>query len=134
VATGELFLRQKLMPTTLKEIILRDGYIEAIVEGTTNQPPHYYRNVYQQIATACADYSCLQVLLDRRSVEGAAHVLLQDETAQYMAAALPRGIRVALLVAESAPLFHFENVVVNRGVTLRQFMDRDKAVAWLLRK
>jgi hypothetical protein len=36
VESDGLLLREKLMPTTLKEIILRDGYIEALVEGTTN--------------------------------------------------------------------------------------------------
>jgi hypothetical protein len=123
------------MATELKEVALRDGYIEVVAVGAVDVPPYNYEATYGAIAELCREHYCFQVMLDRTAVTGTAKDVLQQVVGEYVTRTFPRNTRIAVLVPESVSLYRLEAAVASRGeATLRLFWDRDKALAWLLAK
>ena len=77
--------------------------------------------------------SCTKVLFDLRVMTGEMPIFDKYKIGQYGAELLPGTIRIAMLGREDqiAPDKFFENVAVNRGLTLKVFTDKQEALAWL---
>ena len=79
-------------------------------------------------------YACMGVLVDTTRQTTPTDVSNLYERATHAAARLQiLGLSLAIVVNEQLRKPHefFENVAVNRGVTVQVFYDRETAIAWL---
>lgn len=85
------------------------------------------------IIEAALAHGAVRVLCDERSLEYRLGVIDTYRAAKTVAASAPSVVRVAIVChpacVEDAGFF--ENVAVNRGLTLRTFTDLAAATAWL---
>jgi hypothetical protein len=85
------------------------------------------------VIDACRKHGFAKVLLDTRLQTGAISIAERYRLAEHLLAVWPPQIRLAVVAApeQSLPDRFGENVVVNRGLIAKWFVDWDKAVEWL---
>jgi hypothetical protein len=117
-------------------IIPFDGFIEVVYEGVFYKGFPNRNAFIEQIVAVCQEHQCFKVLEDCYDVdyEPSSDVLAEHEFAIYVSQPRFRRIQWAVLLPKNtlSTKAHIENAAVNRGVKLRTFLDREKAVRWLL--
>lgn len=109
----------------------REGYLEGVgspktAQGVMQAIPH--------IAEAMAETGCHKVLVDFTTAEGPVSLMERLEMAEVLAATTPRTMKLAAVVTRQQldPQRFGETIARNKGVNMRVFLDRDRALRWLL--
>jgi hypothetical protein len=112
-------------------IIQGEGYLHIEFAGEFSIPAA--KRSVDTMMDACMKMSCTKVLFDCRCMTGSLSTMDRYDVAQYGSDKIDHIIRVAMLGRDDQilPDKFFENVAVNRGLTLKVFTDIDEAVAWL---
>ena len=86
------------------------------------------------IAEAMAETGCHKVLVDFTTAEGPVSLMERLEMAEVLAATTPRTMKLAAVVTRQQldPQRFGETIARNKGVNMRVFLDRDRALRWLL--
>jgi hypothetical protein len=113
------------------EITQRDGFVEVQFSGEFN--PAAAMEVVDLMVAACDETGCSRVLLDCRRMTGPLSVVDRFEVAEYGSQVIERHVTVAMLARpdQILPDQFFEKVAVSRGVRVRVFTDRSRAVSSL---
>jgi hypothetical protein len=92
-----------------------------------------YRAMLAEIVDSAKRDNIQRVLFDARAVPARFSVPDGLAYGEAIVEIIPPRFRLATLVSQDAPNRRFvETVVLNRGIYLNYFTDRDQALAWLL--
>ncbi|MGB8248066.1 MAG: hypothetical protein WCE98_08665 [Chlorobium sp.] len=86
------------------------------------------------VIEACLRSGATRVLCDETGIEYRLGTVDTYEAGKFLASHVPRAVRIAIVCnpAFVADARFFENVVVNRGLILRMFIDPESAGRWLM--
>ena len=115
------------------EVVRKGDYLHLTISGDFS--PAGAKHAVDVLADRCSQEQCYKVLFDCRSVLGEMPGPDRYELAQYGARVLGPRIKSAMLAREDqiSPDRFFENVAVNRGLTLKVFSDLPAAIEWLMK-
>lgn len=100
---------------------------------TGETPFSEYEDGRNEAIASMQSHGLFKLLVDVRNVTSSLSLLEHFEFTSSHVEHLPRGVRTAILMRPDAADTRFiENVAVNRGITIRLFTDKRKAVEWLL--
>ncbi|MHC4598049.1 MAG: hypothetical protein ACYS47_03495 [Planctomycetota bacterium] len=113
------------------QVTPREGYLH--VEFTGAFSVSAAKGVVDVMVAACAKEKCAKVLCDYTAMSGEMPVMDRFAVGEYAGTAVGPVIKIAMLGRpdQRLPDDFLENVAVNRGMRLKIFSDREKAVAWL---
>jgi hypothetical protein len=113
------------------EIACKEGYLHIRFCGAFSIAEALH--AVEVMKDACSKENCHKVLFDCISMTGEMSIFDRYKIGEYGAEILPGIIKIAMLGREDQrlPDNFFENVVVNRGLTLKEFSDGNEAVGWL---
>ena len=125
------------MSIQLKEATVREGYLDARIEGSyegIKQLIPQYAEYQAKILAACKKHGCHRILLDCHGVDYKPNAILEHFLGVSLADLHEPRLRLAVLASKTTEPRDtlLELVANNRGVHLRVFWDRDEAVSWLL--
>ena len=104
-----------------------------IVEFSGEFSVNVAKKVVDAMARACENKDKPRILFDCRQMTGHLSVMDRFRVGIYGVRILPGRIKLAMVADETYRLADnfFENVVVNRGLNLKEFTEFDDAVEWL---
>ena len=117
-------------------IVRFDGYIEVVHEGVVERGFPNMKNTFEQTLTACNEHQCKKVLDNYAEVDYTidSDIFSEHRLAEYLTRPEFAAIKWAFVLPEAfeRSKIHLENAAYNRGVRLQTFLDRDKAIHWLI--
>jgi hypothetical protein len=121
------------MPVAISQVIPKENYIEIRLSGHYDGQSRRHE-IVRGITDACRTHHCFKVLVDNSEVVYQTDVLVEHLLGEALASAVSDQIKIAFIASRTTLPHetHFENVVVNRGRTLRVFWNQDQALTWLL--
>lgn len=85
------------------------------------------------VIEACKEHGCDKIICDERELEYDLNLLETLNLGSFYSEVTPTAVRVAIVCSPDSydEARFFEDVSVNRGLTLHIFLDYDRAMKWL---
>jgi hypothetical protein len=123
------------MPTQLKRLEMRDGYIYLRYDGFIHRADQMEpENAYAEFLQFFKDNPCDRLLLDCSRVDYQVDIFKEHTFGEMVIKRLFPFKKIAVLASSSVEPdknLHIENVLYNRGINFRVFWKKDDAVRWV---